>query len=88
MQRRSPAPTPASAQVPVEASASTPLLVKTLPPSPPDAPTIRYDELPEWRKDNPALLTGYRRTLPSYRACAYSIVGYLHNESGNIVSTP
>lgn len=82
MQRRSPAPPSASA----EPSASTPLLAKQLQPSPPDSHTIRYDELPEWRQDNPALLTGYRRTLPCYRACAYSIVGYLHNESGNIVS--
>ena len=66
--------------------ASTPLLTKDLAPSPPDANTIRFDELPEWRQDNPALLTGYRRTMPSYRACAFSVVGYLHNESGNIVS--
>lgn len=67
-----------------EPTASTPLLTKTLPPSPADSLTIRYDELPEWRKDNPSILNYYRRDLPSYSACAYSIIGYVHTETSNI----
>ncbi|KEI39230.1 uncharacterized protein L969DRAFT_87176 [Mixia osmundae IAM 14324] len=46
--------------------------------------TVRYDELPPWQQDNPAITAGYRSENNSYRACFYSICGYLHNETANI----
>ncbi|KAG0048050.1 hypothetical protein BGZ83_006938 [Gryganskiella cystojenkinii] len=44
-----------------------------------------WAELPPWMKDNPAILTGYRRPTFSYRHALISL-GYLHNESVNIWS--
>ncbi|KAI0697986.1 HlyIII-domain-containing protein [Cytidiella melzeri] len=43
-------------------------------------------KLPPWRKDNEYLQTGYRRTQYSFRGCAASVFGYLHNETVNIHS--
>ena len=40
-----------------------------------------WAELPPWMRDNPAILTGYRRPTFSYRQALISL-GYLHNESG------
>ncbi|GJJ73392.1 adiponectin receptor [Entomortierella parvispora] len=44
-----------------------------------------WADLPPWMKDNPAILTGYRRPTFSYRQALISL-GYLHNESVNIWS--
>ncbi|KAI0720700.1 HlyIII-domain-containing protein [Cerioporus squamosus] len=48
--------------------------------------TLTWLELPEWQKDNEFILTGYRRATASWRACAASVFGYLHNETVNIHS--
>ncbi|KAM0756385.1 HlyIII-domain-containing protein [Meredithblackwellia eburnea MCA 4105] len=45
--------------------------------------TIKLEELEDWRLDNEYILTGYRRTLPSYKQCIQSL-SYWHNESVNI----
>lgn len=42
-----------------------------------------WDELPDWRRDNAFITTGYRRTSNSYWASFASIFS-LHNESVNI----
>lgn len=63
-------------------SSTTPLLSKP-------KGLLTYDELMKsdpWRADNHHILTGYRRTLNSYRRCFTSIFG-MHNETVNIVST-
>ncbi|KAF1831077.1 HlyIII-domain-containing protein [Decorospora gaudefroyi] len=44
-----------------------------------------YDQLPEWRKDNPYIYTQYRPISHSYKACLKSLF-YLHNQTGNIYS--
>ena len=44
-----------------------------------------WDELPDWRKDNHFIITGYRQTSNSYRGSFGSIFS-LHNESINIWS--
>ncbi|OSD01469.1 HlyIII-domain-containing protein [Trametes coccinea BRFM310] len=48
--------------------------------------TLTWLEIPDWQKDNEYILTGYRRATASWRACAASIFGYLHNETVNIHS--
>ncbi|KAG0205913.1 hypothetical protein BGX28_002555 [Mortierella sp. GBA30] len=48
-------------------------------------PTCTWAELPPWMRDNPAIVTGYRRPTFSYRKALRSL-GYLHNESVNIWS--
>ncbi|KAI0052140.1 HlyIII-domain-containing protein [Auriscalpium vulgare] len=48
--------------------------------------TVSWAELPEWMRDNEYILTGYRRELKSWRGCAGSVFGYLHNETVNIHS--
>ncbi|KAG0340939.1 hypothetical protein BG004_006220 [Podila humilis] len=48
-------------------------------------PLCTWAELPAWMRDNPAILTGYRRETFSYRKAIKSL-GYLHNESVNIWS--
>ncbi|KAG0068493.1 hypothetical protein BGZ89_004639 [Linnemannia elongata] len=48
-------------------------------------PICCWDELPPWMKDNPAIVTGYRRPTHSYSKTIASL-GYLHNESVNIWS--
>lgn len=60
------------------------------PPLPPSVPprstrTIRFDELPDWAKDNHFILRGYR-TADTYWLCASSIFSHIHNETVNIVS--
>lgn len=44
-----------------------------------------YDQLPDWRKDNPYIWTQYRPISYSFRQCIASL-GYLHNQTGNIYS--
>lgn len=44
-------------------------------------PICSWDELPPWMKDNPAIVSGYRRPTHSYSKAIVSL-GYLHNESG------
>lgn len=44
-----------------------------------------WEELPDWRKDNAFIITGYRQTSNSYRGSFGSIFS-LHNESVNIWS--
>ncbi|KAI0066838.1 HlyIII-domain-containing protein [Artomyces pyxidatus] len=50
--------------------------------------TVTWSELPDWMRDNEYILSGYRRCgeLQSWRACAVSVFGYLHNETVNIHS--
>ncbi|KAI0792384.1 HlyIII-domain-containing protein [Abortiporus biennis] len=48
--------------------------------------TLSWTEIPEWQKDNEFILTGYRRVQNSFRGCAASVYGYLHNETVNIHS--
>ncbi|KAH9899349.1 HlyIII-domain-containing protein [Cubamyces lactineus] len=48
--------------------------------------TLTWLEIPDWQKDNEYILTGYRRATASWRACAASVFGYLHNETVNIHS--
>lgn len=81
MLRRSPAQSQSNMQQPTD---TTPLLAKPAQaPSAPESNTIRFDELADWRRDNSSILSLYRREMPSYRACAWSVVGYLHNETTN-----
>ncbi|KAG0228488.1 hemolysin-III related-domain-containing protein [Mortierella sp. GBAus27b] len=47
--------------------------------------TCSWVDLPQWMRDNPAIITGYRRATNSYRKCLRSL-WYLHNESVNIWS--
>lgn len=44
-----------------------------------------WDELPDWRKDNTFIFTGYRQTSNSYWG-SFSSIFFLHNESVNIWS--
>ncbi|KAL5615672.1 uncharacterized protein BROUX77_001509 [Berkeleyomyces rouxiae] len=46
---------------------------------------IHWNELPDWRKDNAFIHTGYRATSNSLHACFRSL-SYLHNETVNIWS--
>jgi adiponectin receptor len=46
-------------------------------------PLAHYEHLPEWRKENPYILTNYRSARNSYRQSIRSLT-YLHNETGNI----
>ncbi|KAH8101140.1 hemolysin-III related-domain-containing protein [Cristinia sonorae] len=48
--------------------------------------TISWSELEGWRRDNEYIVTGYRRLQYSWRGCAASVYGYLHNETVNIHS--
>ncbi|KAI0366813.1 HlyIII-domain-containing protein [Pilatotrama ljubarskyi] len=48
--------------------------------------TLTWLEIPDWQKDNEYILTGYRRATASWRDCAASVFGYLHNETVNIHS--
>nr|XP_018266928.1 uncharacterized protein I303_00908 [Kwoniella dejecticola CBS 10117]OBR89086.1 hypothetical protein I303_00908 [Kwoniella dejecticola CBS 10117] len=51
--------------------------------------TIEYDEAlltVGWQMDNPYIWTGYRQASGSIRQCMYSIYGYLHNETFNILT--
>ncbi|WWC86012.1 uncharacterized protein L201_000883 [Kwoniella dendrophila CBS 6074] len=53
------------------------------------SPTITHQEAlvsVGWQMDNPYILTGYRRALGSVSLCVYSIFGYLHNETFNILT--
>ncbi|KAF9100490.1 hypothetical protein BGX27_000370 [Mortierella sp. AM989] len=44
-----------------------------------------WDDLPQWMRDNPAILSGYRRATYSYYKCIRSL-WFLHNETVNIWS--
>jgi adiponectin receptor len=44
---------------------------------------LRYEELPEWYRDNHFMKSGYRPVSHSYRICASSM-GQMHNETVNI----
>ncbi len=44
---------------------------------------IPWDDLPAWRRDNPSILHGYRRTSGSLLGSLRSLL-YLHNESVNV----
>ncbi|OCF73576.1 hypothetical protein I204_05419 [Kwoniella mangroviensis CBS 8886] len=59
------------------------------PRSPSPSLTISYEEAMisvGWQMDNPYILTGYRQALGSVRGCVYSIYGYSHNETFNILT--
>ncbi|KIP07329.1 hypothetical protein PHLGIDRAFT_105796 [Phlebiopsis gigantea 11061_1 CR5-6] len=45
--------------------------------------TICFDELPAWRQDNPAVVTGYREGVENWQACL-STIWWWHNETVNI----
>ncbi|CAK5261885.1 unnamed protein product [Mycena citricolor] len=47
-------------------------------------PTVSWDELPEWQRDNEYILTGYRRIQNHWPGCIQSVYAYFHNESVNI----
>ncbi|ORZ04725.1 putative hemolysin-III channel protein Izh2 [Lobosporangium transversale] len=49
------------------------------------SPICTWDDLPTWMRDNPSILTGYRRQTFSYKKCLASLL-FLHNESVNIWS--
>ncbi|ORY29742.1 hemolysin-III related-domain-containing protein [Naematelia encephala] len=56
-------------------------------PKSPETHLLTYEEslrLLPWQTDNAFVLTGYRRQLRSIRACLWSAVAYLHNETVNI----
>ncbi|CAK7219860.1 hypothetical protein SBRCBS47491_003994 [Sporothrix bragantina] len=44
---------------------------------------LSWDDLPDWRRDNAYILSGYRPTSHSYMASLGSVLG-IHNESVNI----
>lgn len=46
---------------------------------------LTLDELPQWAKDNPYILTSYRPIGVTYRTCLNSLT-YLHNQTINIYS--
>lgn len=46
---------------------------------------LKYQDIPEWMKDNEHILTGYRPETNSYKGCLMSLF-YLNNESGNVYS--
>ncbi|KAI6777165.1 hypothetical protein HG530_001110 [Fusarium avenaceum] len=46
---------------------------------------LLWDELPEWRRDNAFILSGYRQSQNSY-AHSFRSLFYMHNESVNIWS--
>lgn len=46
---------------------------------------LKWDELPEWMRDNQYILGGYRQPAASFKKCLQSLF-YLHNESGNILT--
>ncbi|KAH9939918.1 HlyIII-domain-containing protein [Amylocystis lapponica] len=46
--------------------------------------TVAWTDIPEWQRDNEYIMAGYRRVQGSWRGCAASIFGYLHNETVNI----
>ncbi|WVQ93634.1 hypothetical protein IAU59_000710 [Kwoniella sp. CBS 9459] len=51
--------------------------------------TVSFEEakvLMPWQMDNGHIRSGYRRPTPSFKGCAWSIIGYLHNESVNILT--
>ncbi|KAI0346144.1 HlyIII-domain-containing protein [Trametopsis cervina] len=52
----------------------------------PNALTLTWDELQPWQQDNEFIRSGYRRVQYSFRGCAASVFGYLHNETVNIHS--
>ncbi|RSH94841.1 hypothetical protein EHS25_004647 [Saitozyma podzolica] len=65
----------------------TPLLPKSQ--TPPEPRLTDYHEslrTVPWQTDNEYILSGYRRQLHSIRACLWSAIAYLHNESVNIHS--
>ncbi|CCD25493.1 PAQR-type receptor NDAI_0F01740 [Naumovozyma dairenensis CBS 421] len=45
----------------------------------------RWDEIPEWQKDNEHIISGYVRETNSFKGCLHSLF-YVHNESGNVYS--
>ncbi|KAF9431733.1 hypothetical protein BGZ76_011776 [Entomortierella beljakovae] len=47
--------------------------------------TCTWNDLPQWMKDNPAIITGYRRATYSYSKCVKTL-WFLHNETVNIWS--
>jgi adiponectin receptor len=46
---------------------------------------VLWNDLPDWRRDNAYILSGYRQTSNSYIR-SFKSLGYLHNESVNIWS--
>ncbi|KIK51384.1 hypothetical protein GYMLUDRAFT_50550 [Collybiopsis luxurians FD-317 M1] len=50
------------------------------------SPTVTWNELQDWQKDNIFIPTGYRRLQYSWRGTIKSVFAYLHNESVNVHS--
>lgn len=46
---------------------------------------LTWNEIPTWMQDNAYITGGYRPQTNSYWECIKSL-GYLHNESGNVVN--
>ncbi|OCF44080.1 hypothetical protein I317_02033 [Kwoniella heveanensis CBS 569] len=58
---------------------------------PAEALTLSFHEaraLMPWQMDNENIRKGYRRPTPSFKGCVWSIVGYLHNETGKLCPPP
>lgn len=62
---------------------STPLILAALEDRLEKTYLLLFSELPNWRRDNPAILTGYRPESGSWVRSASSLF-YLHNESVNV----
>ncbi|EIM89163.1 HlyIII-domain-containing protein [Stereum hirsutum FP-91666 SS1] len=60
--------------------------VELYPKSRSNSLTLKWSEIPEWMQDNEYITSGYRRELKTFKACAWSVIGYLHNETVNIHS--
>lgn len=45
---------------------------------------LTWNEIPTWMHDNVYITGGYRAPTNSYLGCIKTL-GYLHNESGNII---
>jgi len=64
--------------------AQDPTGISTDPPEDFPGLVLPWMYLKEWQRDNEYILQGYRREQKSWRGCAASIFGYLHNETVNI----
>ncbi|KAL8964651.1 MAG: hypothetical protein Q9183_004304, partial [Haloplaca sp. 2 TL-2023] len=54
-------------------------------PAPSGGHLLTIDQVPEWKKTNPNILTGYRHISHSYRASIASLT-FIHNETVNTYS--
>jgi len=48
--------------------------------------TLRWEEIPDWMRDNEYIKSGYRNVQNSWKGCLHSLFSYWHNESVNVHS--